>query len=136
MDKEEISTEQPKTYWCIALDWFPQNNRSISASVQGYLCPKCAKQLSAKGKENAPDTLMATVQDCCSHAPDFITSQSPILDSVFRLFLANGNQPLELEELGNQLSELRGGDPYRTSPAILFRILKNDQYYGLQETTE
>ena len=136
MDKEEINTEQPNTYWAIALDWFQQNDRSISALIQDYLCPKCAKQLSAEGKENPPDALLATIRDCCSHVPDFITDRLPILESVFRLFLANGNQPLELEELGNQLSELRGGDIYRASPEILLRLLKNDRYYGLQEATE
>ena len=136
MDKEKISTEQPKTLWSIAPDWFQQNNRSISALIQDYLCPKCAKQLSAEGKENPPDALLSTIRDCCSQAPDFITDRLPILESVFRLFLANGNQPLELEELGNQLSELRGGDIYRTSPEILLRLLKNDRYYGLREATE
>ena len=134
--KEEISTEQSKTRWAIALDWFQQNNRSISALIQNYLCPKCAKQLSAEGKENSPDVLMATVRDCCSHTPDFIHDRLSILESIFRLFLANGNQPLDLEELGKQLSELRGGDPYRTSPEILSRLLKKEWYYGLQEAKE
>jgi len=136
VDKEEISTEQPKTCWSIAPDWFQQNNRSISALIQDCLCPKCAKQLSAEGKENPPDVLLSTIRDCCSHAPDFITDQLPILESIFRLFLANGNQPLELEGLGKQLSELRDGDIYRTSPEILLRLLKNDRYYGMQEATE
>ncbi len=136
MDNEEISTELPKTYWIIALDWFQQNNRSVSALIQNYLCPKCAKQLSAKGKENSPDALMSAIKDCCSHTPEFINDRLPISESIFRLFLANGNRPLDLEELGEQLSELRGGDPYRTSPEILYRLLKNDCYYGLQEYKE
>lgn len=136
MDNEEISTEEPKTHWAIALDWFPQNNRSISALIENYLCPKCAEQRSAEKKESSPQALMSTIKECCSHTPDFINDRLPILEGVFRLFLANGNQPLELEELGNQLSELRGGDPYRTSPETLIRLLKNDRYYGLQETEE
>ena len=136
MDKEEVSTEQLKTYWAIALDWFQQNNRSISALIQDYLCPKCAKKLDAEGKENSPDVLMSAVKNCCSHGPDFISERLPILESVFRLFLANGNQPLDLEELGKQLSQWRGGDPYRTSPETLSRLLKSDCYYGLQEARE
>jgi len=133
VDKEEISTEQPKTRWAIALDWFQQNNRSISPLIQYYLCPKCAKQLSSKAKESSPEALMSTIKKCCSQAPNFITERLPILESIFRLFLANGNQSLDLEELGKQLSELRGGDPYRTTPETLTRLLKNDRYYGLQE---
>ena len=44
MDQEEIITELQDTRWAIALDWFQQNNRSISVLVTDYLCPKCAKQ--------------------------------------------------------------------------------------------
>ena len=79
---------------------------------------------------------MSTIQACCSHTPHFINDRLPIIESAFRLFLANGNQSLDTEELGNQLSELRGGDPYRTSPEALSRLLKNDRYYGLQEVPE
>ena len=50
----------------------------------------------------------------------------------FRLFLVNGNQPLDLEELSKQLAEWRGGDTYRTSPEILSRLLDSSQYYGLR----
>ena len=136
MDKEEIGTEQPKTYWSITVDWFQRNNRSISVLIRNYLCPRCAEKLSAKGKEDSPDVLMAAVRDCCSQTTGFIDDRLPILESIFRLFLANGNQPLELEELGNRLRELRGGDTYRTSSEILVRLLKNDHYYGLQESGE
>jgi len=62
-----------------------------------------------------------------------ITGELPILESIFRLFLATGNQSLDLEELGKQLSERRSGDPYRTSVEMLSRLLANDQYYGLRQ---
>ncbi len=52
--------------------------------------------------------------------------------SVFRPFLANGNQPLDVEELGQRLNEWRGADAYRTSSEVLPRILENERYYGLR----
>jgi len=129
---EETSTEQPKPRWFIDLDWYQQNNRSISALAQGYLCAKCRKQLDAEGKETSAADLLATIKECCANEPGFITDQLPILESVFRFFIANGNQPLDLAELGNQLSERRGGDTYCTSEEVLSRLLKSDQYYGLR----
>jgi hypothetical protein len=65
--------------------------------------------------------LLSNIKDCCSKTPDFITGDLPVLESVFRLFLANGNQPLGLEELQKQLGERRGGDIYRTPVEILPR---------------
>jgi len=131
MAGEEITTEQPKR-WFIDLSWFHQNGRSISPLLWGCLCAKCRRQLSAEGKEISEAELLATVNRCCRHDPRFITGQQPILESTFRFFLANENQPLTLEELGEQLSKRRGGDAYRTLEEILLRLLKSDQYYGLR----
>ncbi len=133
MDRENLTTEQVKQRWFIDLDWYQQNNRSFLALAQRYLCPKCREQL--KGEMAAGDLLTA-IKDCCSQTPGFITGELPILDSIFRLFLANGNQPLDVEALGTQLSEWRGGDTYRTSPEILSRLLNNDQFYGLREVKD
>lgn len=134
MDGEDISTDQPKPRWFIDLGWYQQNNRAISALAKGSLCDKCRMQLSTEGKEISEAKLLANIRDCCSHAPEFINGQLPILESAFRFFLANGNRPLTLEELGLQLSERLGGDTYRTSEEILSSLLKSDQYYGLQPT--
>ena len=131
--KEKITAESTKTCWFIDPNWYQQNNRSFYFLAQGYLCPKCAKQLKAKGKETSLSKLLSNIKDCCSHTPSYITEQSPILESIFRIFLANGNQPLDLDELGKQLSEWRGGDIYRTSTEALSRLLETDQYYGLRQ---
>ncbi len=130
MNKEDTSTDRINPRWFIDLDWFQQSNRSFLALTRGCLCPGCRERL--KGEVVAADLLTA-IQDCCAKAPDFISGELPILESAFRLFLANGNQPLDLEELGRQLSEWRGGDTYRTSAEILSRLLGNDQYYGLRQ---
>ena len=131
--EEEITAEQTKTHWFIDPNWYEQNNRSLYFLAQGYLCPKCAKRLKAKGKKTSLSKLLSNIKDCCSHTPGYITEQSPILESMFRIFLANGNQPLDLDELGKQLSEWRGGDIYRTSTETLTRLIENDQYYGLRQ---
>ena len=136
MEKEEVTAELPKARWAIALDWFQQNNRSISVLMEDYLCPSCAKKFSAGEKEHTPKALMSAIKSCCSRNPGFINERLPILEGIFRLFLSKGNQPLDLEELGNQLGQLRGGDPYRSSPDTLFRLLKSDSYYGFQEVKE
>jgi hypothetical protein len=117
--------------WFIDLAWLEQHNRSLLA--QGCLCPKCAKKLTGEGEPISPAELISTIKDCCSKTPDFITDKLPILESIFRLFLANGNQPLGLEELSKQLAKWRGGDTQRTSVEILSRLLGNERYYGLRQ---
>ena len=118
--------------WFIDLDWLEQNNRSFLALAQGCLCPKCLGRLEKSKKQFSPADLLANIRDCCSKTPEFFIDRPPILESVFRLFLANGNQPLGLEELGKQLAERRGGAPQRVSPEVLSRLLGNERYYGLR----
>jgi len=88
-----------------------------------------------EGEASEADVL-ATIKDCCSKTPEFITGELPILESIFRLLLANGNKPMDLEEIGSQLSERRGGDATRTSVEVLSRILESDRYYGLRQVEE
>ncbi|MFC1929397.1 hypothetical protein ACFLW6_00805 [Chloroflexota bacterium] len=132
-EEEEMSIEESQTRWLIDLDWYRQNNRSLYMLARSHICPECTKKLGAEGKEASEDKLLATMRDCCSRSPVFITEQTPILESIFCLFLANGNQSLNLEEIGKQLNERWGGDAYRTSPELLSRLLRHDCYYGVRE---
>ena len=131
-----MSAEQPRRRWFIDIDWFSQNSRAFSALAWGCLCSTCRQRLKVEQEEIATGDLLATVRDCCSRTPDFISGELPVLESIFRLFLASGNLPLDLEELSRQLGEWRGGDSYRTSPEILSRVLNSDQYYGLSQVQE
>ena len=131
-NRECKNTDQTGLWWYIDLDWYQQNNRSFSAVTISRLCPKCRKRLT--GEVSAVD-LITSIKDCCSKNPGFITGELPVLESVFRLFLANGNQPLSLDELGKQLSEWRGGGDFCASGEILSRLLASDQYYGLRQNT-
>jgi len=97
------------------------------------MCPKCNERLKEGDGEISASDILATIQDCCSQAPGFISGELPILESVFRFFLANGNEPVDVEELGKQLSKYRGGDTYCTSAEILSRLLTSDRYYGLRQ---
>ena len=131
MDQVSTNTEQSRPRWFIDLDWLQQNSRSFSTLVQSYLCSKCRERLKVEKGEISADDLLLAIRDCCSKTSGFITDRLPILESIFRLLLANGNQPLDLEELERRLSEWWGGEAYRISTEILSRLLENDQYYGL-----
>ncbi len=132
-DREDIDTDQSRLRWFIDLDWYQQNNRSLLFIVGSYLCPECRERVKAKKRNISAAYLLSAIKGCCSKTPDFITSRLSIMESVFRLFLANGNQPLDLEEMGKQLSERCGGDTYRVSPGILSGLLDSDRYYGLSQ---
>jgi hypothetical protein len=136
LNEQEGTNEQPVTKWAISLDWFETNNRSARLMIKEYVCPNCAGELEHKKKPPTPQELVNRVQKCAQHTPDFINHKMPIMESIFRLFLSNGNKPLSLEEISQQLTQLREGDSYRTSPELLLNLLTTDRYYGLQMIME
>jgi len=133
LNKEEKTEESPETQWAISLEWLDSNRRSAAMLISEHLCHDCASKLSPEKKQPSPEELISIIQKCCSNHPDFISHRLPVMESVFRLFLGNGNKAMRLDEMVQQLSQLRGGDSYRTPREALLRLLKNDRYYGLQE---
>jgi len=129
---EDTVIEQVRSRWFIDLDWYQQSNRSFSTLAQSCLCPECRERL--KEGEISPENLFTAIKDCCSQTPDFIVDNLPILERIFRLFLANGNHPLDLEELGEQLRKWHSGI-YPISTGVLSRLLDSDHYYGLRQSS-
>ena len=132
MDIEDNNPEQGESRWFIDLEWIQSSNRSFSVVAQHCLCVMCRERLCIDEEEVPADEILATIKDCCSKEPDFITPGLPVFESIFRVFLANSNQPLNLQELDEQLIEWRAGNPYHTSIEVLSRLLENDRYYGLR----
>ena len=128
-----MAGDQTAAHWFIDLDWLEQNNRSFLALAQGCLCPKCLGRLEKGKKQFSPADLLTNIKGCCSKTPEFFVDRPPILESIFRIFLANGNQPLGLEELSKRLAERQGDAPQRTSTEVLSRLLGNERNYGLRK---
>ncbi|MGD9146739.1 MAG: hypothetical protein PVI80_14335, partial [Anaerolineae bacterium] len=59
--------------------------------------------------------------------PDYINARTPVTTAVFRTFLANGNEPLTSEELGEQLNR---------PPATILRTIGGFRVYnGIKPVT-
>jgi hypothetical protein len=131
MAEDNLNTEPvPALRWFVSLDWYRQNARSFPVLARDCLCPRCRERL-GKGRLSEAK-LVASLRDCCSQSPEFITGELPILTSVFRLLLAGGNEPLELAEISRRLGEQLGGESYRASVEVLARLLRDERYYGIR----
>ena len=130
MSKEVTAPSEAQ--WTIDLKWLETNKRDFATLAKDKLCAKCRKKLKADTTAVKPADILKAVQTCCSKADDFITPGLPFQESIFRVFLANGNKPLTLEELGEKLNKGRGADAHRTSVTFLARVMKNDDYYGIK----
>jgi hypothetical protein len=70
------------------------------------------------------DGLQTTLISHCAKQPGFLDPHTALVEAVFRLFLANGNMPLTVEELGIRLN--------RSADVILKTIAGSRVYKGIR----
>ena len=119
MDARRISLVKPTlaTPFHIDFTWWSQYDRDWKIYLRGYLSEEDQQNLlDADGEQlfDIIDPLTAEVTrvDGVQHLlitkyanrADFITESTSLVESIFRLFLTNGNLPLNSEELGERLS--------------------------------
>lgn len=129
-----------QTRYHIDFDWWRQNDRDWRVYLRSFLCPEhqeafaevdLDEQVDWVDPETAEvqrvDGLQHILITHCARQPSFISQQTTLVDSVFRLFLANGNMPLTPEQLAMELGRdavtilktLSGGRVYKGIRPIL-----------------
>ncbi len=128
--EQDIDTGEIQLRYFIDLDWYQEQERSFATLASSRLCPTSRK----KEKTKSEAALLRTLSQCCSKRDGFITPNMPLMEMVFRLFLANGNLPLYLEQIQEQLQKWLGDSSNARDLSVpkLKRILSNDKYYGLR----
>lgn len=117
--------------------WFERTNTDLRLEILSQLSPEQRDRLSqgseetklldfvdpASGEVTQVDALGLEIQVAASD-PNFINPQTSVIDSVFRVFLANSNQPLTPAELAERLS--------RPPKTILGAISGRQVYKGIR----
>lgn len=114
--------------------WWETQNKDIRVFMRDLLCSECREGLASMpgvskvdmidpetAEVTRVDALWEAIRACCSLKPDYITQDTPILDGIFRVFLANGNKPLSVEQLHERLD--------KKPPDVILRMLTRGQVY-------
>jgi hypothetical protein len=126
------------TKFHIDFSWWDKKNRDIRVFMLEHLCDGCRDDVGSLSEvklidmidpETAEvtrvDAIWEAIRACCGEKPGYISPDTPLLDSIFRLFLANGNRPLSVVELYEHLD--------RRPPETILRVLtKGRVYLGLR----
>lgn len=140
---KRLSLVKPTIYtrFHIDFDWWSQNDRDWRVYLRNYLCPEhqaayadvdLFEQVDWIDPETAEvqrvDGLQNILITHCAKQRTFISQQNTLVDSVFRVFLANGNAPLTPQELAEQLG--------RDATTILRTLSGSRVYKGLRPCLE
>ncbi len=129
------------TPYHIDFDWWNRADRNLRVYLKSHLCDVHREMyanstdadqvdwVDVHSAEVRPmDGILYLLRTHCSLQPDYIHDMTSIVDAVFRVFLANGNQPMNPRELGERV----GKDP----ELILRTISGKSVYQGLRPVME
>jgi len=130
-----------ETQFHIDYSWWERDDKDLQVYLISHLPPEKQTLFSPGAAQDDtevdwvdPDTaevkkvnqLQMALQEA-SQAEDFITTNTSLVDSVFRAFLANNNTPLTPMELGETVGR---------SPETILRTLSGKQVYqGIRPIT-
>lgn len=118
VELKRISLVKPTldTPFHIDFDWWRQNDQEWRIHLRSCLPVEYQQAFADADTEEVdwidPETAEVQKVDGLQHVlinyaavtPDFITTQTTVIESVFRILLANGNTPLTPIELGERLN--------------------------------
>ncbi len=119
MDSKRRSLIKPKltTPFKIDFDWWKKHDRDWRVYLRSFLCEEHQQMFEEMDNDetidwvdpetaeiNQVDGLQHILITHCAKQENFLNSRMALVDSVFRVFLSNGNMPLTPEELGDTLN--------------------------------
>ena len=132
---KRISLIKPTLDTCFHIDfaWWGKHDRDWRVFLHDYLCQehqKIFKGIDAEDMVDWVDPATAEVQRVdglqhaltthCAKQEDFVTQQTTLVEAVFRILLANGNQGLTPQELGQIM---------KRPPITILKTLSGVQVY-------
>ena len=121
------------TPFFIDFDWWKQHENNWRVFLYDYLCPQHHEafadsavdiQVDWVDPETAEvrtvDGLQHVLMSHCAREPEFVTSNTTLVDSVFRVLLAHGNEPMTPIELSEAIDR---------PPETILRTLSGARVY-------
>ncbi len=129
---EEDEDEEVVVLYQVSFQRLEQLERSAIHLLASRLTDDSPSRSAPVVELNDPQALVREIRDNYDTDPQFIRSDMPIQEIVFRTLLARGNEPITLTDLHYELTE-RWATPLRPiviSEDRLQRVLDADTYYG------
>jgi hypothetical protein len=155
-ESSPVEEQPPSVAYFIDQDWYESNGLSFQDVIQARMCEVCQARAAAGEEEEQRHTVydaktrrasfevrrvpfasnpIKRIREDCSAKKGYITPDMPTLEAVFRVYLLNGNQPMPLSHVREQLVDWCPDGQCRwllLADGQIERIVANDQFYGIR----
>jgi hypothetical protein len=119
-DPKPFSLIKPtlETPFHIDFDWFKEHDGNWRVFLLNCLCPEHQEIYKNQSEDGMidwidPETaevkrvdgLQSTLMSHCAKEPGFVTTNTAMVDAIFRVFLSNGNHPMTPVELSDKIGK-------------------------------
>lgn len=132
-----------KTPFHIDYAWWERESRELRIYLLAHLCPEHRAQFESiaemelidwvdpeTGEVQQVDGLQHALRTHCSQQPSYLEEHTSLVDAIFRVFLANGNQPLTPVDMADRIGRTGHGQ------TILKTLSGARVYKGLRPAVE
>lgn len=122
-----------QTPFKIDFEWWKKNDQNWRVYLHSFLCPMhqvdledtpeidCIDSVDPVTAEvHQIDRIEYTLMNHCARLPEFLTANTTLINSVFRILLANGNRPFTPVEFSEKIAK---------DPEMILRTLSGPRIY-------
>lgn len=126
------------TKFHIDFRWWDEGGRNFRLALRDQLCDECRARFPdhrntemvdwidpETAEVKRTDALWQCLRTICARKPDYVHNRLPLTTAVFRVFLANNNEPLSPSELHEHL-------PWKLPETILRTLTAGTNYMGIR----
>ena len=138
-----------QTPFHIDFEWWERNDRDWHVFFRSLLCPE-HQQAFSDVQEGAlidwidphtaevrpVDGIQNALMSHCAQQPDFVNAHTSVVEAVFRIFLVNGNQPMNAVDMAKSLNRPAETILRTLSGARIYRGLRPVSARRPEETSE
>ena len=141
IEERTQQTDEPESYrrFFISEEHAASNGAALPlliANRLGYMDRQALEEEPTADSDVQP--LIDLIIASSSHAADYLLPDTPLKEALFRIILANGNEPMDAEEISSILSErwAMSAYPRNLSPQVINRLLENSANYCIVPVEE
>lgn len=118
LSKASLIKPSLTTKFRVDLDWWKSQDRNWRNSLVTFMCPTHQGVFAQftdeqemdlvnpeTGVVTRGDGLIQTLVDHCARQEGFITANAPLVDTIFKVFIVNRNEPLNAIELAERVGK-------------------------------
>ena len=138
-ESDEDEEEKPLPRYYISVELAKLRNRSLPVMIanrMGYMSRQALEEEPKPDSDVKP--YVNQIADVDSQDPDFLLPDTPLKEAIFRVILANRNEPMTAEEISGLLSEkwAMTAYPRDLSPRVIQRLIDHSESYCIVKVDE